>query len=109
LNGIIFSKGEVVLKKGDILGPAEIGILATVGITKYNIFTISKNLLQFVLSNKQTNKQKNKQSINQKCILLFIDTLSFIFLSVPIVSFPSVAILSTGDELVPPECTPGPG
>ena len=29
------STGDVVLKAGEVLGPAEIGILATVGVTKY--------------------------------------------------------------------------
>jgi gephyrin len=60
--GSDIAKGDVVLKKGVVLGPAEIGILATVGTT-----------------------------------------------NVSVVSPPTVAVLSTGDELVPPDCSPGPG
>eukprot|EP00029_Vermamoeba_vermiformis_P008311 TRINITY_DN3849_c0_g1_i1.p1 TRINITY_DN3849_c0_g1~~TRINITY_DN3849_c0_g1_i1.p1 ORF type:complete len:426 (-),score=130.06 TRINITY_DN3849_c0_g1_i1:558-1835(-) len=60
--GSDINTGDVVLKTGEVLGPAEIGILATVGVTK-----------------------------------------------VPVYSAPVVGVLSTGDELVEPSETPGPG
>jgi molybdopterin molybdotransferase len=55
-------KGEVVLKRGHRIGPAEIGTLATIGRTR-----------------------------------------------VPVFAKPRVAVLATGDELVPPDVQPGPG
>lgn len=60
--GSDINTGDVVLKAGELLGPAEIGILATVGVTK-----------------------------------------------VPVYGAPVVGVLSTGDELVEPSNTPGPG
>ena len=54
--------GQVVLRRGALLGPAEIGILATVGQTRVRVHRR-----------------------------------------------PSVSILATGDELVSPDQTPGPG
>ncbi len=60
--GIDVSKGDQVLAAGDRLGPAEIGLLATIGETKVGVHRR-----------------------------------------------PRVAILSTGDELVEPDGTPGPG
>ncbi len=60
--GIDVAKGDQVLAAGDRLGPAEIGLLATIGVTQVGVHRR-----------------------------------------------PCVAILSTGDELVEPDATPGPG
>ncbi len=57
-----YSTGEPVIKQGKLLRPAELGVLAGLGIT-----------------------------------------------SVPVHRKPQVAIISTGDELVPPDHPPGPG
>jgi len=56
------SKGEILLKRGRVLRPFEIGALAALG-----------------------------------------------FINVPVTRRPVVAVLSTGDEIVPPDKTPGPG
>jgi molybdenum cofactor synthesis domain-containing protein len=56
------ASGDLVVAKGTEIGPAEIGLLATVGRTQ-----------------------------------------------VPIYPRPRVAVMATGDELVPPDATPGPG
>lgn len=56
------AKDEIVLRPGHVLGPAEVGLLATVGRTRVKVY---------------------RQ--------------------------PTVAVLSTGDEIVPPEAQPGPG
>jgi gephyrin len=37
--GFDISAGELVLSKGEVLGPAELGLLATVGVTQVGIFT----------------------------------------------------------------------
>jgi molybdenum cofactor synthesis domain-containing protein len=60
--GADIATGDLVLAKGTVIGPAEVGLLATVGRTRV--------------------------------------------LAVP---RPRVAVLATGDELVPPDETPGPG
>ncbi|XP_031558452.1 gephyrin-like [Actinia tenebrosa] len=36
--GFDISSGELVLSKGDVLGPAELGLLATVGVTQVSVF-----------------------------------------------------------------------
>ena len=56
------ASGDIVLQRGARIGPAEIGLLATVGCT-----------------------------------------------DVPVHPRPRVAVMATGDELVPPDQTPGPG
>jgi gephyrin len=74
------STGDVVLKAGELLGPAEIGILATVGVTKY----------------------VDLDCLIWKCV-------AHQCRRVPVYGAPVVGVLSTGDELVEPSNTPGPG
>lgn len=40
--GSDIAEGEVVLKEGEKLGPNELGLLATVGVTKFKVYPLPK-------------------------------------------------------------------